>query len=88
MAQTDYRNDATGTRHVASRPSRFNALDFLAHILLIVGGLNWGLVGLMDLDLVATLFGQGSTLSRVVYIAVGAAALWGLISLVKMGKRD
>ncbi len=88
MAQPDYRNDTAGTRHVASRPSRFNALDFLAHVLLIVGGLNWGLVGLMDLDLVATLFGQGSTISRVVYIAVGVSALWGLISLVKMGKRD
>ncbi|HYF40836.1 MAG TPA: DUF378 domain-containing protein [Ramlibacter sp.] len=88
MAQSDYRNDTATNRPVASRPSRFNALDFLAHVLLIIGGLNWGLVGLMDLDLVATLFGQGTTISRVIYILVGVSALWGLISLVKMGKRD
>jgi uncharacterized protein len=57
--------------------SRFNALDWIAQILLIVGGLNWGLVGLFDFDLVATLFGQGSMVSRAVYILVGLAALWG-----------
>ncbi len=85
MAQSDYRDGSARTTHAA--PSRFNALDFIAHVLLIIGGLNWGLVGLMDLDLVATLFGQGSTISRVVYILVGASALWGLISLVKMGRR-
>jgi len=86
MAQTDYRDGSARTTHTGG--SRFNALDFIAQVLLIIGGLNWGLVGLMDLDLVATLFGQGSTISRVIYILVGAAALWGLISLVKMGKRD
>lgn len=57
---------------------RFNALDWIAQILLIIGGINWGLVGLMDLDIVATLFGQGSMISRLVYILVGLAALWGL----------
>jgi uncharacterized membrane protein YuzA (DUF378 family) len=56
----------------------FNALDWIAQILLIVGGLNWGLVGLFDFDLVATLFGQGSMLSRIVYVLVGLSALWGL----------
>jgi len=63
------------TRHEGSR---FNALDWIAQLLLIIGGINWGLVGLFNLDLVATLFGEGSTLSRIVYIAVGVAALWGL----------
>ena len=58
--------------------SRFNALDWIAQILLIIGGINWGLVGLMNLDLVATLFGQGSMISRIVYILVGLSALWGL----------
>jgi uncharacterized protein len=63
-----------------ARPHRrsFNALDWIALILLIIGGLNWGLVGALDIDLVATLFGSGSTLSRVVYILVGVSALWGL----------
>lgn len=58
--------------------SRFNALDWIAQLLLIIGGINWGLVGLFNLDLVASIFGEGSTITRVVYILVGVAALWGL----------
>jgi uncharacterized membrane protein YuzA (DUF378 family) len=57
-------------------------LNLITLILLIVGGLNWGLVGLFDFDLVATLFGAGSLLSRVVYVLVGVSALWQLIPLV------
>ena len=51
--------------------------------LLIVGGVNWGLVGLFNFDLVATLFGAGSALARVVYILVGLSALWQIGSLGK-----
>jgi uncharacterized membrane protein YuzA (DUF378 family) len=43
--------------------------------LLLIGGLNWGLVGLLNLDLVAMLLGAGSLLSRVVYVLVGVSAL-------------
>ena len=50
-------------------------------LLLIVGGLNWGLVGLFGFDLVAALFGEKSLLSRIVYTLVGVAALWQLIPL-------
>jgi uncharacterized membrane protein YuzA (DUF378 family) len=56
-------------------------LNVITLILLIVGGLNWGLVGLLNFDLVAALFGAGSSLSRVVYMLVGASALWQLIPL-------
>jgi uncharacterized membrane protein YuzA (DUF378 family) len=49
--------------------------------LLIVGGLNWGLVGLFGFDLVAALFGEMTLLSRVVYAAVGVSALWQIVSL-------
>ena len=66
---------------------RFNAMDWISMILLIVGGLNWGLVGLADFDLVATLFGEGSGLSRIVYILVGLAALYSLYTTTKMGRR-
>ena len=52
-------------------------------VLLIVGGLNWGLVGLFDFDLVAALFGEMSALSRLVYVLVGASALWQLIPLFR-----
>ena len=51
--------------------------------LLIVGGLNWGLVGLFDFDLVAALFGEMSVLGRIVYVLVGASALWQLILLFR-----
>lgn len=51
-------------------------LDILAAILLVVGGLNWGLVGLFGFDLVATLFGDMSALSRVVYVLVGLGAVY------------
>ena len=51
-------------------------------VLLIVGGLNWGLVGLFGFDLVAALFGEMSPLSRIVYTLVGASALWQIVPLI------
>jgi uncharacterized membrane protein YuzA (DUF378 family) len=58
------------------------ALNILTLILLIVGGLNWLLVGLFQIDLVASLFG-GSTapVARIVYVLVGLSALWQLVPL-------
>lgn len=54
-------------------------LNWVALILLIVGGLNWLLVGAFNFDLVAALFGEMSALSRIVYILVGIAAIYALI---------
>ena len=52
-------------------------LDMIALILAIVGGLNWGLIGIFQFDLVAWIFGsQSALLSRIVYTLVGAAAIW------------
>ena len=52
-------------------------MDTLALLLSIIGGLNWGLVGIFQFDLVAWLFGgQGSVVSRIVYTLVGLSALW------------
>lgn len=56
-------------------------LNLTTLILVIVGGLNWGLVGLFNFDLVAALFGDGSLLSRIVYILVGLSAVWQLVPL-------
>ena len=67
--------------------AQFGVLDWIAMILLIVGGLNWGLVGLGNIDLVATLFGEGSALSRIVYVLVGLAAVYSLYMLTKMNRR-
>ena len=51
-------------------------LDVVAAVLLVVGGLNWGVVGLTGSDLVGTLFGPLSPVSRLVYLLVGFAALY------------
>ncbi|MBN2488531.1 MAG: DUF378 domain-containing protein [Methanosarcinaceae archaeon] len=51
-------------------------LDWLALILVIVGGLNWGLVGLFGLDLVELIFGSIEILQRIIYILVGLAAVY------------
>ena len=55
-----------------------SAVNVVALILLIIGGLNWGLVGLFNFDLVAAIFGAGSALARIVYVVVGVSALWCL----------
>jgi uncharacterized protein len=56
-------------------------VNIVTLVLLIVGGLNWGLVGLFGFDLVAAIFGEMSALSRLVYTLVGAAALLQLVPL-------
>ncbi len=65
-------------------------VDMIALVLLIVGGLNWLLVGLFDFDLVATLFGDMTMLSRIVYVLVGLSALWCLrfFSFLSRDDRD
>jgi hypothetical protein len=62
-------------------------LDITAAILLVVGGLNWGLVGVANFDLVATLFGAGSILAKAVYTLVGLAAVYQAASLRAIQKR-
>lgn len=63
------------------------ALNILTQVLLIVGGLNWGLVGLANFDLVAAIFGEMSLLSRIVYGLVGLSAIYQIMPLVS-GKQD
>jgi uncharacterized protein len=66
---------------------KMNALDWVAWILVVVGGLNWGLVGALNFNVVDMLFGVGSTISMVVYILVGLGALWMIISALTMKKK-
>jgi uncharacterized membrane protein YuzA (DUF378 family) len=56
-------------------------LNIGTQVLLIVGGLNWGLVGAFSFDLVAAIFGEMSAVSRLVYILVGISAVYQLIRL-------
>lgn len=53
-----------------------NLIDTIALILVIVGGLNWGLVGAFDLNLVTAIFGVGSLLAKIVYILVGVSSIY------------
>jgi uncharacterized protein len=66
-------------------------IDLVALILVIVGALNWALVGLFEFDLVAAItgddFGETNIISRIIYLLVGAAGLW-LVSLVARGLGD
>ncbi len=53
-------------------------IDKTALALIIIGAINWGLIGLFKFDLVATLFGEMSILSRIIYSLVGVSGLWGI----------
>jgi len=70
------------------RTPHLNPLEWLAAVALIVGGLNWGLVGIFEFDLVAWItgneFGEVSTVSRIIYILVGLSALYMLPALLRM----
>jgi uncharacterized protein len=66
-------------------------LDVIAGVLLVVGGLNWGLVGAAHFDLVATIFGmkfgETSSLSAIVYVLVGLSALYQAVSFKAIQSR-
>ena len=57
-------------------------MDRLSLLLVIIGAINWGLIGLFQFDLVAFLFGgQASLISRVLYTVIGAAGVWSISML-------
>lgn len=63
-------------------------LDVIVAVLVVIGGLNWGLVGFFDFDLVAFIFGGSNTwASRVVYAIVGLAALYQAVGVKAIQKR-
>lgn len=73
---------------------KMSAMDWIAWILLFVGGLNWGLVGLFKFDLVNAITGGAmdyaitdgvTTFGMIVYLLVGLAALWSLFSMFTKG---
>ena len=53
-------------------------IDKIALVLIIIGAINWGLIGFFKFDLVAAIFGEISALSRIVYALVGVSGLWGI----------
>ncbi|NMB48595.1 DUF378 domain-containing protein [Candidatus Kuenenbacteria bacterium] len=67
--------------------NKLKTLDWVALILIIVGGLNWLLVGLFSFDLVAAIFGAMSIIARVVYVLVGLSAVYILLVSGKFAKK-
>ncbi len=67
---------------------KLTTLDVIAIILVIIGGLNWGLVGLLNIDVVAAIFGAMSVVSRIVYILVGLSAIYLAIVCPKLEKKQ
>lgn len=53
-------------------------IDKIALVLIIIGAINWGLIGFFKFDLVSTIFGDMSVVSRIVYGLVGISGLWGI----------
>lgn len=60
-----------------------NILRTIAYVLVLIGAINWGLVGLMDIDLVAMLFGEMTVMSRIVYSIVGISGIILLLTTYK-----
>ena len=58
------------------------AIDYIVLVLVIIGAINWGLVGFFGLDLVAFLFGSMSVLSRIIYAVIGICGLYAISSAV------
>lgn len=83
------RVNSTTSSTTASATARggLSVVSTIALVLLIVGGLNWALVGLFNVDLVATLFGAMSIFSRIVYILVGLAAVYALTLIPRVSRK-
>ena len=62
-------------------------VDVVVWTLLVIGGLNWGLVGVLNFDLVAAIFGDMSILSRIIYSLVGLSAVYVILAIKVIWKR-
>ena len=71
-------SDPARSSSISADTRKLAVADWISFVLMIVGAVNWGLVGAFGLDLVALLFGEMTMASRVVYILVGVAGLYGL----------
>lgn len=85
----------TERRHLPDRRSNgtrtgsrsMGIADWIPLVILAIGGLNWGLVGLLNFNLVSALFGEMSALSRLIYVLVGLSALYTLYLGARMSRR-
>jgi uncharacterized membrane protein YuzA (DUF378 family) len=72
---------------ISKNMNKLNTLDWIALILLVVGGLNWLLVGLFSFDLVAYIFGYMTTLAKIIYVLVGLSAIYTLLMTGALRKK-
>jgi hypothetical protein len=61
--------------------------DVVLGALLIIGGLNWGFVGLFNINFVTAMFGDGTFLSRFIYVLVGFAAVYDIVTIKSIWRR-
>ncbi len=66
---------------------KLSVLDWIVLVLVIIGGLNWGLVGLFDFNVVDAIFGALSLLSRIIYVLVGLSAIYLIFVSAKLQKK-
>lgn len=66
--------------------NKLSTIDWIALVLVIIGGVNWGLVGFFNFDLVSAIFGNASMLSRIIYDLVGISGVYLIFVAPKMGK--
>ncbi|MFH0840772.1 MAG: DUF378 domain-containing protein [bacterium] len=66
---------------------KLNVLDWIVMILVIIGAINWGLIGFFSFDLVAAIFGDMSSVTRIIYALVGIAGLYTIYLLTVMRKK-
>lgn len=62
-------------------------LDLVVWILLMIGGLNWGLIGFFEFNLVSAIFGEMTVATRIVYALVGIAALYDILAIKAIWRR-
>lgn len=67
--------------------AKLDVISWVALVLLIIGGVNWGLIGLFNVDLVAAIFGTMTFLSRLIYIIVGVSAVYVAVMAPKLAKK-
>lgn len=65
---------------------RFNGLDWVAYVLVLVGALNWGLVGAFKFNLVEAILGDMTALARIVYVLVGLSAVYLVVTVGKLAR--
>lgn len=63
---------------------KFSLLDKISFILVVIGSVDWGLVGLFNFDIISTLFGSAMIIARIIYILVGVAGIDMLLVIIRI----